>query len=192
MAKGKHAPAKGAVRENKVLHPKSRKVTKLRTKEQRKLKLANKQSVGCIRLQILGDKLLWFHDNLLGLLTLKEGEEVVDESDMLTLALAYLARFEDELEQIQLKNSIGNHNKRKHQHSSRLDAIRLTQKTEEEEFNGCGLELPDLCDRDSLKQFLAWNGELRFVQNLKTRRFTRSSLEASSSVKEENESMATE
>ena len=33
MAKGKHAPSKGAVRHDKVLHPTSRKVQKMAKKE---------------------------------------------------------------------------------------------------------------------------------------------------------------
>ena len=68
MAKGKHAPSKGAVREDKIIHPKSRKAAKLHFKEQRKLKLSGKVGVGGQRLQILGEKLLWFHDNLSAIL----------------------------------------------------------------------------------------------------------------------------
>ena len=55
MAKGKHAPAKGAVREDKVIHPKSRKAQKLHHKEQRKLKMSGKLTVGGQRLQVLGN-----------------------------------------------------------------------------------------------------------------------------------------
>ena len=50
MAKGKHAPSKGAVREDKIIHPKSRKAAKLHFKEQRKLKLSGKIGVGGQRL----------------------------------------------------------------------------------------------------------------------------------------------
>ena len=64
MAKGKHAPTKGAIREDKIIHPKSRKAAKMHNKEQRKLKLSGKIGVGGQRLQILGEKMLWFHDNL--------------------------------------------------------------------------------------------------------------------------------
>jgi len=59
MAKGKHAPAKGAINKNKVLHPCSRKAARLNTKEQRKMKLSSTQKAGGVRLQLLGDKLLW-------------------------------------------------------------------------------------------------------------------------------------
>jgi hypothetical protein len=59
MAKGKHAPAKGAVRKDKVIHPCSRKAAKLSSQEQRKNKMAATQKTGGIRLQQLGEKLLW-------------------------------------------------------------------------------------------------------------------------------------
>jgi hypothetical protein len=45
--------------------------------------------------------------------------------------------FNEELEQIRLKHSVGNRKNR--QHASREDIIRLTLLREEEEFNTCGL-----------------------------------------------------
>ena len=101
MAKGKHAPAKGAIREDKVIHPKSRKAMKMHAKEQRKLKLSGKSTIGGMRLQILSEKLLWFHENLS--LVLEENVEVVVEqippaqlemadSEVVATALAQLAR----------------------------------------------------------------------------------------------------
>lgn len=173
MAKGKHAPAKGAIREDKVLHPKSRKVAKLHAKEQRKAKLSSRASVGGQRLQLLGDKLLWFHDNLPILET-----SCISGEQMIELVEAYIARNDEEAEQIKLKNSIGSGQfKKRNQHTSRLDAIVLTKKTELEEFNGCGLEIPDIMDEENLKIFQDWNGELRYVQNFKVKRYTKSALE---------------
>ena len=54
MAKGKHKPAPGAIRPDKVLHPQSRKVKRLHGKEVRKHKLALNMGVGGKRLQQLG------------------------------------------------------------------------------------------------------------------------------------------
>ena len=173
MAKGKHAPAKGAIREDKVIHPKSRKAMKMHAKEQRKLKLSGKSTIGGMRLQILGEKLLWFHENL----SLALEENVVTAQNMLDLIENYIQRNSEELEQIKLKNSIGSgqYNKR-NQHSSRQNAIESTKKTEQEEFQGCGLEVPDLQDLENLRKFQEWNGELRFVQNFKLKRITKNSL----------------
>ena len=54
MVKGKHKPAPGAVRADKVLHPQSRKVKRLHSKEVRKQKLSSNASAGGQRLQQLG------------------------------------------------------------------------------------------------------------------------------------------
>ncbi len=178
MAKGKHAPAKGAVREDKVIHPKSRKAAKMHRMEQKRLKNSNKISIGGQRLQVLGEKLLWFHDNLSIILDDKEGSAASLESeDVLELVTAYLDRNDAELEQIQLKNSIGSGQfKKRNQHQSRLDAIELAKKTETEQFQGCGIEIPDLMDSQNFEKFKQWNGELRFVQNFKLTRVTESGL----------------
>ena len=176
MAKGKHAPAKGAIREDKVLHPKSRKAIRMHAKEQRKLKLSGKNNIGGIRLQILGEKLLWFHENLS--LVLEENECELSNQDVLDLIENYIARHSEELDQIKLKNSIGSGQfKKRNQHNSRQTAIENAQKTELEEFQGCGLEVPDLQDKENLKKFQEWNGELRFVQNFKLKRITKNSLQ---------------
>jgi translation machinery-associated protein 16 len=49
----------------------------------------------------------------------------------------YLGRFQEELEQISLKHSVGNRKNR--QHANREDIIRLTLLRDEELFNTCGL-----------------------------------------------------
>ena len=99
-----------------------------------------------------------------------------------------MSRFDEELEQINIKQSIGGKNRRK-QHSSRLDAINHTMKIEKSDFEGCGLELPDLFDADNLSYFTAWDGEVRFVQNIKLRRFRRSELERAEQSTEQMETV---
>ena len=176
MAKGKHAPAPGAVRKDKVLHPESRKVKKLQAKEIRKTKFQmNGGGVGSKRLVALGEKLLWFHDNLM-ILKDDQSDFKMTKANLIELVEGYLNRFEDEIENIKTKNSLSKN--RKFQHSNRLDAIELTIKTETDEFNGCGLELPNLFDSENFEYFNSWGGELRFVQNIKLNRFTRKELES--------------
>ena len=51
---------------------------------------------------------------------------------------------------------------------------------EKAEFDGCGLEMPDLGDEANFRYFLNWNGELRIVQNIKLRRYRRKELEGES------------
>ena len=169
----------GAVREDKVLHPKSRKVAKLNSKELRKLKIANKPTVGGQRLQILGEKLLWFHDNL-QILFEDDDEQcktAINSKELIELIEAYIERNNSELEQINLKNSVGGQFKKRNHNRSRIEAIELSKKTESEEFNGCGFEVPDLLDLENLKIFREWNGELRYVQNIKLKRYTKKCLQ---------------
>ena len=78
-----------------------------------------------------------------------------------------------------MKNSVGGNNvkNRRRQHTSRLDTIEHTLKIEKEEFNGCGLEMPNLFDKEYLDYFLKWEGELRFVQNISVSRYKKQDLE---------------
>ena len=172
MAKGKHAPAKGAVRPDKVIHPKSRKAMKIESKQQRKFKFATQAKTGGQKLQATGEKVAWFKENL----SLCEEGEVggaATKGTMLALAEAFLTRFEEEVEQINLKNSVGGQKGKRRQHASRMDLIRHTMEREREEFEGCGLEMPDLLEEENARHFREWEGELRTVQNIKMRRFSR-------------------
>ena len=91
----------------------------------------------------------------------------------------FLARFDDEVEQIKLRQSIGGNQKnRRLQHSARMDAIQLTSKTELSDFQGCGSELPDFFDLKNLEYFRQWEGEVRFVQNIKLKQYRKADLEA--------------
>ena len=171
--------SQGAVREDKVLHPKSRKVAKLNSKELRKLKIANKPTVGGQRLQILGEKLLWFHDNL-QILFEDDDEQcktAINSKELIELIEAYIERNNSELEQINLKNSVGGQFKKRNHNRSRLEAIEMAKKIESEEFHGCGFEVPNLLDEENLKTFREWNGELRFVQNINLKRYTKKCLQ---------------
>lgn len=55
---------------------------------------------------------------------------------MFVLNFRYLKRFDDEVEQIELKQSISKN--RAHQHFSRLNAIKITVEKETAEYNGGG------------------------------------------------------
>ncbi len=172
MAKGKHAPAPGAVRKDKVVHPNSRQANKMKAKAQKRTKIQNKASVGGQRLQALGEKLCWFRDNLDICL---DGDEVATVKTLKSLAEAYLSRFQEELDEIGMIKDISQ--SRKKRHASRLDVIEGVIKVEAGDYDSCGLEMPDLLDPKNFEYFRSWNGELRFVQNIKLRRFRRSWIE---------------
>ena len=139
-----------------------------------------KGKVGLQRLSALSDKLIWIKENLPGLL--EDGAEPTREV-LLQLIEGLLSRFDEELEQIEIKKSIGGKNRR-NQHSAREDAITQTVSLEKSDFEGCGLEMPDLLDPQNFKYFSNWNGELRYVQNIKLKRFRRCDLEKSEDVME--------
>lgn len=83
------------------------------------------------KMTALGEKIAWFRDQL--------DPEVKIYTPGLTADLVeqYLGRFDEELEQIHLKNQIGQRSSR--QHASREDAIEHSQKLEGDEYEGCGI-----------------------------------------------------
>merc|ERR1712029_1151589 len=123
-------------------------------------KVNNSVTVGAKRLEVLGEKLQWFHDNLAMATDTADDVTVLTGPMMLRLVEAYMERFEEEVEQIQIKNSVGKH---KNNHRSRMDAIKHVKECEKRDF-------------ENFKYFHRWNGELRFVQNIKIKKFSRKSL----------------
>lgn len=130
----------------------------------------NKQKLGqYMKQNLICEKIAWFRDNL-------DSDITVCTADILeNLISTYLSRFDVELEQIKLKHSIGNRKNR--QHASREDIINLTRKREREEYNGCGFEIPDFLNSKNLLVVRKWNGELRFLQNIKMKRYNKKILE---------------
>lgn len=147
-----------------------------------------------IKQNLLGEKLTWFRDNLedTEVYTSAQLDELFEKCVIViiknTNALnsvifkvisysiysRYLSRFDEELEQIALKRSIGGH--RNHQHASRQDTIRMTLEREREEYMGCGIEMIDIRDPAQLKQLRNWEGELRLIINFKLKRIAKKHL----------------
>ncbi|CAH1112100.1 unnamed protein product [Psylliodes chrysocephalus] len=153
----------------KLKHPNSRK-TKTLVKQIQKQKSREKGKLSTnIKLNVQGEKFVWFRDKF-------EPEWTVCTPNLLEeLIKKYLSRFDEELEQIRIKHSIGNRKNR--QHANREDIIKMTVKREFEDFNSCGIELPNLLDPLQFNQLKNWNGELRFLQNFKLRKFSKRTLE---------------
>ncbi|XP_045771062.1 translation machinery-associated protein 16 homolog [Maniola jurtina] len=153
---------------DKLKHPNSRKTISLAKKMLKNEKKNNNKIGTHIKQNLIGEKILWFKERI------PEGCVVLDKEQTLGLIETYLARFDEELEQISLKNSIGRRKSR--QHASREDVINITKKRECEEFATCGLEMPDLMDVKQMEVLRNWNGELRFLQHFKLKRVTRKHL----------------
>ena len=171
MAKGKHAPNPGEMK-TKVLHPNSRKLKKVHKTGVHRSNVEFKNKAGLQRMSSLAEKLIWIKENLPCFV---EDDAPVTKEIIQQLILGMFARFDEELEQIQLKKSICKN--RRSQHSNRENMIRQTLELEKSDYEGCGLEMPDLIDSENFKYFSNWSGELRFVQNIKLKRFKKSDVE---------------
>lgn len=113
-----------------------------------------------IKSNITGEKLSWFLGQI------DEGRtEPLRPQELEDLIELYFTRFDEELEQINLKQSIGKH--RANQHAARKDVITMTLEKERNEFRTGGLELMNLCDPLKLKMLRDWDGSALSVQHLK-------------------------
>ncbi|ALC49757.1 CG15027 [Drosophila busckii] len=144
----------------KCKHPNSRK-TKALGKKARRQNNKHKGRLGhAIKSNIMGEKLSWFLGQI------EEGRTTPltpqEFEDMITL---YLQRFDEELAQIALKQSIGKN--RANQHAARQDVIKITLERERNEYESGGMEILNLCDAEKLKMLFDWDGSALSVQHLK-------------------------
>lgn len=84
-----------------------------------------------MRSNALGERFTWFQEQI-G----EERTEPLSGVEFDELIVGYLHRFDEELEQINLKQSISKG--RAHQHHSRLNAINITVEKETSDYNGGG------------------------------------------------------
>lgn len=125
---------------------------------------------------MMGEKFNWFTEEL------AETEEPLNADQFLTAMDKYLHRFDEELEQIKLKQSISKN--RAHQHASRESSIRITLQKENGDFNGGGIQLMDLTDPGQFKAFKEWNGSAMSLQHLQIHMISRKTLTNKISNKE--------
>lgn len=152
----------------KLKHPNSRKTNSLVKKMKRNERKEQNKLGTHIKQNLVGEKIMWFKERI------PENCSVLTKEQTLELIETYLSRFDEELEQIALKNSVGQRKSR--QHASREDIINITKKRELDEFETCGIELPDLMDVEQMEVLRHWNGELRFIQHFKLKRIARKHL----------------
>ncbi|XP_017769099.1 PREDICTED: translation machinery-associated protein 16 [Nicrophorus vespilloides] len=155
---------------DKCKHPNSRRTVAF-SKQLKKVSNREKSKLGtAMKMNLVGEKYEWFQSKI------SENEKCMSAAQTYELINQYLNRFEEELQQIKIKHSIGQRKNR--QHASREDIINMTMKRETEEFNTCGLEIPDVMNTKNYEALMKWNRELRFLQNLKSVRITKAKLEA--------------
>ncbi|XP_069124281.1 translation machinery-associated protein 16-like [Argopecten irradians] len=155
------APKAKVGQDKKPIHPNSRKAQQLTRKASRDQRLGAK-NLNTQRTELLADRLVWFQQNV------DVEKKCLKKCELASLCKKYLSRFEDELDQIDIIQNIGNRQGR--QHASREAAISLTLAKEKEEFASNGLELPDLVNAKNFEYFKQWNGEIKYLQNIKLRK----------------------
>ncbi|XP_029818037.1 translation machinery-associated protein 16 isoform X2 [Manacus vitellinus] len=135
----------GGKQEKKVIHPYSRKAAQLAREVHKQEKKEKLKTDKALRLSIIGEKLQWFQSHLDPdkiEYTKKEAGELIEN---------YMCRFNAELEQIELQNSIKGRQGR--QHGSRETVIKQTIERERQLYEGYGIEIPDIMNRKHLKFF---------------------------------------
>ncbi|XP_068735979.1 translation machinery-associated protein 16-like [Montipora capricornis] len=148
----------------KVVHPNSRKASKLARQAHRDEKLQRKKAERNYLNQIkVGEKFRWFYENI--------GDEkaLYSCSEVCHLIERYLHRFDEELRQINEQNNLrGRHGRT---NASREDALSIIIERETELYNTCGIELPDLTSTKTLAQFKDWNCDVASLKRMKMRKF---------------------
>ncbi|XP_012342815.1 translation machinery-associated protein 16 homolog [Apis florea] len=157
------AMRKEFLKAKKVAHPNSRKSIAI---AKRTRKITNRQKAkinGLIKQNLVGEKMLWIKENMI--------PDICPYTPELTARLleTYIARHDEEMEQIVIKRSISY--KRNKQHASREDVLRMSREREQEEYDTCGIEIPDILNPTQCEMLRNWNGELRYMTNFKFRRF---------------------
>ncbi|KAJ8339739.1 hypothetical protein SKAU_G00343720 [Synaphobranchus kaupii] len=128
-------------------------------KGEKKEKLKHEKS---LRLNAIGEKLLWFQSQL------DPAKTEYTKQDVCDIIERYLHRFDAELEQIELVNGIKGRQGRLH--GSRENVIKQTVERERALYEGNGFEIPDIINCKHLKTFSEWNGDLKKLPNIKLRK----------------------
>ncbi|XP_021519619.1 translation machinery-associated protein 16 [Meriones unguiculatus] len=149
-------------REKKVIHPYSRKAAQITRESHRQDKKERLKTERALRLNLIGDKLQWFHSHL------DNKKMRYSKKDACKLIESYLNRFSSELEQIELQNSIKDRQGRRHH--SREAAIKQTVERERQQYEGYGFEIPDILDANSLQAFREWDFDLKKLPNIRMRK----------------------
>ncbi|NWR60202.1 TMA16 protein, partial [Bucorvus abyssinicus] len=154
----------GGKQEKKVIHPYSRKAAQLAREAHKQEKKENDDMIINFNFILVGEKLQWFQSHLDPNkieYTKKEAGELIEN---------YMCRFNAELEQIELQNSIKGRQGR--QHGSRETVIKQTIERERQLYEGYGIEIPDIMNRKHLKFFREWDGDLRKLPNIKMKKLS--------------------
>ncbi|CAF3333842.1 unnamed protein product [Rotaria socialis] len=144
----------------KLIHPSSRKAKQISRLECHAGRVVKKRQNTKAKNNNLRDRVQWFKDQL------NETQLHLSKQQVHELVQRYLQRFQDELEQIELKNQIGQRQKTP-QYASRKALIESTINAEKHEYETHGFEVPELTRPDAVKVLRTWDGSVRFMPRLK-------------------------
>ncbi|XP_014890512.1 LOW QUALITY PROTEIN: translation machinery-associated protein 16 [Poecilia latipinna] len=164
---------------DKVVHPFSRKAAYLNREEVRLKRKERMKSEKATRLSNIGEKLLWFQSQL------DPNKTNYTKRDACEVVERYLHRFDSELEQIELVNGIKGRQGRLH--GARETAIKQSVERERAQFEGAGLEIPDIINTKHLKSFRDWTGDLKKLPNIKMRKVSSKVLDTKAEMEEKEE-----
>ncbi|KAI4833056.1 hypothetical protein KUCAC02_015989, partial [Chaenocephalus aceratus] len=136
----------------KVCHPYSRKAAYLAGEEIRLKKKNRSNKDKATRLSGIGEKLMWFQENL------DTEKTAFTKKDACYIVERYLQRFEPELEQIELVNGI----------KGKLSSNKPW--SESWSSTNVGFEIPDIINAKNLKTFREWTGDVKKLPNIKLRK----------------------
>ncbi|XP_066516915.1 translation machinery-associated protein 16 [Hoplias malabaricus] len=163
--------------EKKVIHPYSRKAAYMARAAAKNIRKEKRQNEKAQRLNLIGEKLMWFQSQL-------DAEKLeYTKQDACEIIERYLNRFDRELEQINLANSIKGRQGR--QHGSREAVIKQILERERSEFEGNGFDIPDIINSKSLKAFREWNGDLRKLPNIRWRKVSAKGSECKETISQD-------
>ncbi|MCJ8749228.1 hypothetical protein PDJAM_G00173930 [Pangasius djambal] len=163
------APKGKSAVEKKVIHPYSRKAASLARAALRQDRREKLKSEKAQHLNLIREKLLWFQNQL------DSKKLEYSKQEACEIIERYLHRFDGELEQIELANSIKGRQGRVH--VSRETVIKQTMERERALYEGHGFEIPDIINSKHLKTFREWNGDLKKLPNIKMRKVSAKGLE---------------
>ena len=179
MPKAPKAKLSGKGKPEKVIHPNSRKAAYLAGKANRIERVQLSKQASSLKLEVLAEKLLWFKERL------DPEKKVFMKSDLKPLVQEYLQRFDSELEQIDIVRSIGK--RQGNPHSARENAVKSTIEREKRQIDEGSFEVPHVFNAKNLTFFRAWNGEIKYVKNIKLSKLSAKDLEQGSSESKEKE-----
>lgn len=157
MPKGNKVNRSGG--KSKLINPNSRKASQLMKANNKFNKDSSNAQSAVTKVDLLHRKLLWFQDNVDSDLT------CYTDDLMRELTKCYMARLDEELEEIEYVQNIGKRNCT--QHSSRERMIVHTKEHEDMLFKSSGLEVPDLKSPTAYKNFLVWDGDAKYLPKIK-------------------------